>query len=408
MTKSVQSVFGYGCRFVVVFLTAGLVACGGGGGGESGPTFATGRFIDSVVEGLGYTTSAGQTGITDANGRFSYQVGSTVTFTLGGVTIGTASGQNIVTPVTLAGSGSATGTQATNITRFLMMLDTDGDPANGITISSAVRTAASSWMGINFATVNLDTDANVASIVASVGVADSRTASLPSISAAQNHLTTTILCAVGGAYSGSWSGNFTISGPVSGNWAFALDPLDGTILGYAYDGATLAASTVGFLVNGTLTTSGTDNFVAGDAAGATFTGTADLSGSLSGAWDDTSTPPDYGSGTYSGSKIVVSLPPSTPGTVYYGVSRGTASPPSTSTFIAAIDGDTITGNGIDLIDMTSYTFTGTVTGGVISGSTSKGAAFIGTLNANGTFNGSFTSGGDSGTFNACQAMLVGL
>lgn len=80
-----------------------LTGCGGGGGSSSDddePATAEGRFLDSPVEGLQYT-SGDITGVTDANGTFIYSVGGTVLFTVGDVVLGSANGSTVITPLDL-------------------------------------------------------------------------------------------------------------------------------------------------------------------------------------------------------------------------------------------------------------------------------------------------------------------
>ncbi|MBF0186058.1 MAG: putative Ig domain-containing protein, partial [Magnetococcales bacterium] len=105
-----------------------------------------GVFLDSAVAGIQYRT-ASFAGVTDANGGFSFKEGETVTFSLGGVVIGSvnmrnsSSGLPIVTPTLLAeaavSSEESRYNVATNIIRLLQTLDSDGDAANGITITIA-------------------------------------------------------------------------------------------------------------------------------------------------------------------------------------------------------------------------------------------------------------------------------
>jgi hypothetical protein len=195
-------------------MTAGvlclLTACGGGGGGSgnnSTPTpqpvqTAEGRFIDAVVEGLSFT-SGDQTGITDSEGTFTYEVGSTVTFSVGAVEIGTVAGGDIISPVDLTGSNS-TMPDTQNIVRFLLMLDSDGDSSNGITISAEVRDIAVNWLQPDFTTDLLDGE--LASIIADVMAVDNRIPVLPSAMEAQAHLEATLACLSSGVFKGTFSG----------------------------------------------------------------------------------------------------------------------------------------------------------------------------------------------------------
>ena len=123
-----------------------LSACGSGGGGgsvgSSEESRSSGVFVDSVVAGLTYTTTT-LSGITDANGVFRYAAGETVTFSIGGVLLGTAEGASTITPMDLVPSAtSVSDEQVLNIARFLQTLDDNGDPSDGIIISAAVSAAA--------------------------------------------------------------------------------------------------------------------------------------------------------------------------------------------------------------------------------------------------------------------------
>jgi hypothetical protein len=93
-------------------------------------TPSTGLFLDAEVEGLSYTTDSGITGTTDKNGTYVFLPGENVSFSVGGVNIGTVAGAPVCTPFDFAAA-------STNIARFLQSLDADGDPSNGIDIVAA-------------------------------------------------------------------------------------------------------------------------------------------------------------------------------------------------------------------------------------------------------------------------------
>lgn len=188
-----------------------LVACGGGSGSNSGgntsnpptiPQTAEGRFIDTVVEGLSFT-SGDQVGITDSEGTFTYEVGQNVTFSVSAVDIGSVAGSGIITPLDLTGSNS-TMPDAQNIVRFLLMLDSDGDSANGITVSNEVQLVAENWAQIDFTSADFETD--LATIISDVAAVDNRTPVLPSALEAQAHLESTLACLSSGVFKGTYSG----------------------------------------------------------------------------------------------------------------------------------------------------------------------------------------------------------
>lgn len=98
----------------------------------------TGQFVDSMVTGLIYTTPTLK-GTTDSEGKFQYLTGETVTFSIGDVTIGSGTAKPIMTPVDLVpGARDETHQTVKNIARFLLSLDDDEDPSNGITIPNEI------------------------------------------------------------------------------------------------------------------------------------------------------------------------------------------------------------------------------------------------------------------------------
>ena len=187
-----------------------LVACGGGGSSNGGntpsppspPQTAEGRFIDTVVEGLSFT-SGDQMGTTDNEGTFTYEVGQNVTFSVGAVDIGSAVGSDIITPVDLTSSNS-TMLDTQNIVRFLLMLDVDSNATNGITISNEVQLMAENWVQVDF--TSSDFEANLATIVSDVAAVDNRTPVLPSAMDAKAHLEETLACLSSGIFKGTYSG----------------------------------------------------------------------------------------------------------------------------------------------------------------------------------------------------------
>ncbi len=114
--------------FIVLLLF--VIGCGGGGSGggnESAdqtrqPTARTeqGQFKSAInTAGLSYV-SGSQRGVTDSRGRFTYEVGKTVTFSVGSVTLGGTQGKSVITPVDLVSRGSSTSRPAVNMTRLIL------------------------------------------------------------------------------------------------------------------------------------------------------------------------------------------------------------------------------------------------------------------------------------------------
>jgi len=121
-----------------------LSGCGGGSSSNSVDTIdtiLTGVFVDSAVEGVSYSTST-QSGTTNSAGEFSYLNGEQVTFSIGATLLPSVNGAPQVSPVEMAEGSSSPPNTTTNIARLLQSLDVDGNPDNGITISSEAEANA--------------------------------------------------------------------------------------------------------------------------------------------------------------------------------------------------------------------------------------------------------------------------
>jgi hypothetical protein len=149
---------------VIVFgsiTIAAIIGCGGGGDAS----VQTGRFMDGPVSGL-YFQTATQSGQTNANGEFFYLGGEIVSFYVGNILIGQATGAAMISPFELAGESPPTSgadihravnrswisnvatpfSVALNIALFLQTLDEDGNTANGIQIPAQMHNLAT---GVN-------------------------------------------------------------------------------------------------------------------------------------------------------------------------------------------------------------------------------------------------------------------
>jgi len=132
-----------------------LSGCLSGGGGGSDPQLSSGVFIDAPVAGLHYETTS-RNGETNAEGRFEYQGSETVSFSLAGIELGSASGASQLTPLDLIeGASDLSDPGVLNLSRFLQSLDADGNLSNGIEISEQIRSAISAYLAANPA-VSLD------------------------------------------------------------------------------------------------------------------------------------------------------------------------------------------------------------------------------------------------------------
>lgn len=273
-------------KIFLLFILVTITACGGGG--SSAPSTLQGKFIDAAVEGITYTSGT-LTGLTDAQGNFSYQPGQPVTFSIGGITLGSVSGSAIITPVQLvSGATDQANPVVTNIVQFLVTIDDDKDASNGIQITSAIQTAAAS-LSIDFTASGFDTDNNVSSVIGTLTTASTSGAQvLINDATAQTHLSDSLFSIMAGSYSGSYSGSD------SGTWSVTVST-NGTVSG------TGNSSIIGqFSISGSVDSTGTTSVsTSGSAASSSWTGNINVTnGSLSGSWAG-----GFDSGTFTGNKI---------------------------------------------------------------------------------------------------------
>jgi len=147
------------CRlFILLIFPLFFMSCSsssdGSGGSDgsdgSGASSSSGVFVDSPVSGLQYNTGT-QSGLTDSNGRFFFQDGETVTFSIGGLVLGSGIARPVLTPVEIVvGAIHANDLKVINLCRLLQSLDVDGDPSNGIEIPEAARELLLSDDAIDF------------------------------------------------------------------------------------------------------------------------------------------------------------------------------------------------------------------------------------------------------------------
>jgi predicted secreted protein len=341
------------CYFFAPLTLIGLLSgCGGGGGGgDNGPSVKQGQFIDSAVEGLQYE-SGGQIGVTDENGTFLYEEGSTVQFTIGGINLGAVRGQAILTPLSLVPSAAdETNDTVTNIVRLLQTLDDDDDPSNGITISNAVRDAAQ-VINLNFARTQAQFATDSTTAIAQLTAARTRGArSLVDASTARAHFRGSVFAALAGTYSG------TFSGDDSGTWQLTAD-CDGTLSGSGYSNLFQNS----FDISGTASTTGDTTVNGGGVAGgSSFSGALTLDGSFSGNWNNVG---ENISGTFQGSRT------SMPSVSCDGSGSGTGSDTSGDTGTTINNGGTITSNtllsaSIDVFNTVSADFAAVASSDII-------------------------------------------
>lgn len=378
-------------HLIIMLIVLLLAACSSSDSNDGSTPANTnvGVFKDSNVAGLAYT-SGSQSGVTNANGEFTYEVGQTVTFSIGGVALGTVAAEEVITPVDLVPDGTTDTPAVQNIVRFLMMLDDDGDPDNGIAISTDLQTAAETWSQVDFQTDDLETE--LSAIITSAAIlGGGLSLNVPDVATAQAHMESTLRCTYAGAFSGSFSGDD------NGNFGMIIDAKTGAATGLAY--SEQYDNLMELIGNTPLEYSQNPSFVSGAVSGgATYEGQFSGPNTLSGSWTNHS---DGSSGTYSGSRIGGAIDAAYRFTGQfsgdgYGLLAFDMDDANNITGIAySIDGD-------ELINLT-----GSLSGTSLTVRSSDGTTATGTLNTStGEMNGTWTDDeGGSGVFTGCGCKL---
>ncbi|WP_373990420.1 esterase-like activity of phytase family protein [Duganella sp. BuS-21] len=131
-------------KFSLVSLAVFSVLAGCGGS-DSAPevvkTPMTGVFLDGAVENLDYVAGTAAKASTSAKGEFTCYAGDTVSFSVGGIALGSAACAATITPLQLAGVTDVKDSKVVNRLLALQLLDDDSDPSNGIKLNADVKTA---------------------------------------------------------------------------------------------------------------------------------------------------------------------------------------------------------------------------------------------------------------------------
>ena len=132
-------------KLSVLAIAAGLTlaACGGSDGNSepAKPVALTGVFLDGAVEGLDYVAGSAAKASTNAKGEFTCTPGETVTFSVGGLALGTSQCGALITPLALAATANVQDDKVVNRLMALQLLDDDNDPSNGIKLTAEVKAA---------------------------------------------------------------------------------------------------------------------------------------------------------------------------------------------------------------------------------------------------------------------------
>jgi len=114
---------------------------------DAGDLTLSSKLIDGAVEGVEYNTTSGLHGFTDESGGFDFKDGDDVTFTIGGVTLGTATAGDVATGKTfLQDIADVDRTDLNdeyleNMATFLQSIDENSNAYDGIVVTDEIREA---------------------------------------------------------------------------------------------------------------------------------------------------------------------------------------------------------------------------------------------------------------------------
>ncbi|MEE9445356.1 MAG: hypothetical protein V3V19_06810 [Cocleimonas sp.] len=278
---------------VLSFLGFGLTACGGGGGSKAK---SFGGSFKEKVQGMSYS-SGGQKGTTGKNGEFRFEENKNVSFSVGGIQLGSGKGKTIMTPVDLVNGGSLEKLEVINRVRLLMMLDKNNDRYDGIEISDKVSKSIEQLKSgdkkINFTLTEsaFSTDGNVSRLHRLVTQIEPLGTSgtfvdrpFPTSKNAKKYLSDTLerikknqRCVDAGGFVGTYSGK------ESGKVAFLLDPATGAVKGAIFNkeiGSAIEVTTK------TVMNHSSKKFVSESSMNMIFQGSLKSGNILEGTWAD--------------------------------------------------------------------------------------------------------------------------
>ncbi len=287
-----------------------LSACHGKSSPLATATYSplTGVFSDAPVAGLTYRTSSGAAGTTDSQGRFNYAAVDTVTFSVGGLTLGSAglggltpAGNAAVTPVNLLGTNTSD-SRVISIGQLLGTLNSIAVARNidaGKPLSSGLFTMPDNAADIltplmtspNVLTATSLTDAQLQTIAASgvasvTSAAASAVISVTSDTDAQLNMNQAVNAA--NVMGTVWIGTCVFSSCGTTTGTFYFQP-DGNMTGFTSDGNILAGTWAGS--SATPPASPAVQFSLISSAGGNYSGTI-VNGATTATIFDSSSPPN--------------------------------------------------------------------------------------------------------------------
>ncbi|MCD6259364.1 MAG: hypothetical protein J7J31_07155 [Helicobacteraceae bacterium] len=128
--------------YAFALTAAALLMQGCSSDSDSSTPSATGYYLDSAVEGVDYTTSGGYTALTGSDGSFKFNAGDSVSLHIGDITLRNITASNLSDGKKVIENNDA-------VIALLQSIDADGDPTNGISVTTQIRAAVQTWASDN-------------------------------------------------------------------------------------------------------------------------------------------------------------------------------------------------------------------------------------------------------------------
>lgn len=230
-------------NLAILIVSIILTACGSSINNSNNASggVINGRFVDANVVGIEYQAGSAPKSITGANGSYVCNQGELVRFFLGPVILGSAECNSLITPISLIDNANAVvnadNQEVINIVRFLNYLDdgTDGEIVISDELRNAFNEPTNNIQNIEF---NIPEDsfttATLTTNITDLSQLSGNT--LPTVAAAQEHITGTLRC----VYSGIFAGQVRITNEQSEQetihrLGIMINPADGKLSFVGFD-----------------------------------------------------------------------------------------------------------------------------------------------------------------------------
>ncbi|MFP6846260.1 MAG: hypothetical protein VB958_13745 [Thalassolituus sp.] len=192
-----------------------LQACGGSSSGNSSADVevtSSGRFVDASVANIAYSRNGVSSGVTGSNGEFDYLVGETIVFSIGDLNLPPVimtTNNEIVTPLTLAGTTDTRNQTVVNIIRLLQSLDDASDDVIFISDTTVGAFSGSAVDAIDFevSTADFESNTDLTSVLSAAGITSGLINEATAIA----------------AFEGELAANSIPFGSLEGSWLFEGD-----------------------------------------------------------------------------------------------------------------------------------------------------------------------------------------